>query len=143
LQTLDFSLIFLWGFFFFLSPCTERLEKHPIYFGGFQVLWLPSPRVRLSLEDDFGYCWPFWFFMSMNCQTGSLLSENKAHVSPWWLQIPVTRGWKKLSVPSSAVPPLVLLFLDAISPQPSHTVSPYMALNWLQVQHLRGVTWHA
>lgn len=62
---------------------------------------------------------------------------------PKWLQIPVTGGWKKVSVPFSASPLLALLFPYSVPPLTALQLSPYMALSWLHVHLLRGITWHA
>lgn len=120
LQTLEFSLIFLCGFS--MSPFVERVETHSSLLEDFRFFGSSSPLLRPSLEDHSGHCWPFWFSKSVTCQMGSLLTDIKTHDSPKWLQIQVMGSWKKVSVPSSVAPLLVLLLLHPFPPTTSRYI---------------------
>lgn len=101
--------------FFYVSFCGEYANPF-IYFEGFEFFGSPSALMRPFLEGHSGHCQPFWFSEYMTSQMGSLLSDIKAYVSPRWLQIQVTGGWKKVSIPFSLAPLLVLLFLQPFPP---------------------------
>ena len=121
----------------FVSFCGD------IYFGGFQVFWLTISTGKASLGG------PFWSLMTVlvlwvyDLPNGSLLLDITAHVSPRRLHIQVVGGWSKLLGLSSVEPVGTSLSTSLSSPVLLSTVSPYMALNWLQVHSLRGITWHA
>lgn len=140
-ETWVFINFLLWGFFF-IPHFLGRSGTHSSTLEGFKFIVTSLP-CEIFLVGSFWPSLPLLALQSHDLPNKLSALRQQSPCPPKWLQIPVTGGWKKASVPFSAAPLLVLLFLLSIPPLTALQLSPYRAPSWLQVHLLRGITWHA
>lgn len=141
LQNLEFSLIFLWEVFLCL-----------IFWGGWELshlLWRvlssssPFFLVRLSLGVSF---WPSLALLALHSHDLPHRLSALRHQSPCPSQVAAGSGDRRVKEHVSAF--LCYTALGSSLPMNHSSLTslqlpPYMALSWLPVHLLRGITWHA